>query len=111
MFVDAFLAAHPEAWDDAVAVLRHDYADDQVSYAVDGRLVTALHPRHPVDRHGADPDGLNRHLRELGVDPAAHDSLDNPHQMALALASRVTGVVITLADLRRPVLGAELRGG
>ncbi|WP_062432777.1 DUF6461 domain-containing protein [Herbidospora daliensis] len=94
---------------EAVSVLRHDYAHHRLSYAVDGHVVTALDPGYPVRRSGTDPGRLDRHLRELGVDPAADDSLDNAHPMALALASRVTGVVITPADLRRPVLGAAIR--
>ncbi|WP_425460139.1 DUF6461 domain-containing protein [Herbidospora galbida] len=66
---------------------------------------------YPLDRRGPEPDRLNRHLRELGIDPAAEDSIDNPNTMALALASRVTGVLITPDDLRRPVLGAAIPAG
>ncbi|MEU8377795.1 histone-like nucleoid-structuring protein Lsr2 [Streptosporangium sp. NPDC048865] len=93
---------------EAVAVQRHDYARDLVAYAVDGRLVTSLDPGFPVDRYGADPDRLNRHLRELGIDPAADDSIDNPVPAALALAGRVTGVMVGPRHLRRPVLGAAV---
>ncbi|WP_220039922.1 DUF6461 domain-containing protein [Nonomuraea aridisoli] len=70
---------------EVVAVQRHDYAQHHVTYAVDGRLITDLNPGFPVARHGADPDRLNRHLRELGIDPAADDSIDNPIPAALAL--------------------------
>ncbi|MEV4891339.1 DUF6461 domain-containing protein [Nonomuraea sp. NPDC055795] len=92
---------------EAVAVLRHDYAQHHVTYAVDGQLITDLNPGFPIDRQGADPDRLNRHLRELGIDPAADDSIDNPIPAALALASRITGIMLTPQHLRRPILGAS----
>ncbi|GAA3097948.1 DUF6461 domain-containing protein [Streptosporangium carneum] len=95
---------------EAVAVQRHDYAQHLVAYAVDGELVTGINPRFPVDRHGADPDRLNRHLRELGIDPAADDHIDNPIPAALTLAGRITGVMITPEHLRRPILGAAIPG-
>ncbi|WP_113702305.1 DUF6461 domain-containing protein [Nonomuraea lactucae] len=95
---------------EAVAMHRHDYAQHQVTYAVDGRLITDINPGFPIARHGMDPDRLNRHLRELGIDPAASDSLDNPIPAALALASRITGVMLTPQHLRRPILGAAIPG-
>jgi hypothetical protein len=95
---------------EAVAVQRHDYAQHHVIYAVDGRLVTDINPGFPIDRQGADPDRLDRHLRELGIDPAASDSIDNPVPAALALASRITGVMLTPEHLRRPILGAAIPG-
>ncbi|WP_051760271.1 DUF6461 domain-containing protein [Herbidospora cretacea] len=95
---------------EAVAVLRHDYAQDHLAHAVDGHVTTDINPAYPIDRQGTDPDGLNRHLRDLGIDPAADDSIDNPIPMALALATRITGVLITPDDLRRPVLGAAIPG-
>ena len=73
---------------EAVAVQRHDYAQHHVTYAVDGQLITDINPGFPIDRQGADPDRLNRHFRELGIDPAADDSIDNPIMAALALATR-----------------------
>ncbi|PZG19237.1 DUF6461 domain-containing protein [Nonomuraea aridisoli] len=95
---------------EALAVHRHDYAQHQVTYAVDGQLITDINPRFPIDRQGTDPDRLNRHLRELGIDPAADDSIDNPIPAALALASRITGVMLTPQHLRRPILGAAIPG-
>ncbi|MFC5831861.1 DUF6461 domain-containing protein [Nonomuraea insulae] len=95
---------------EAVAVHRHDYAQHQVTYAVDGRLITDINPRFPIDRQGADPDRLNRHLRELGIDPAAGDHIDNPIPAALALASRITGVMVSPQHLHRPILGAAIPG-
>lgn len=85
-----------------MAVLRHDYAQDHLAHAVDGHVTTDINPAYPIDRQGTDPDGLNRHLRDLGIDPAADDSIDNPIPIALALATRITGVLITPDDLRRP---------
>ncbi|MET7459449.1 DUF6461 domain-containing protein [Nonomuraea sp. NPDC005501] len=93
---------------EAVAVHRHDYAQHHVAYAVDGQIITDINPGFPTDRQGADPDRLNRHLRELGIDPAADDSIDNPIPAALALAGRITEVTITPQHLRRPVLGAAV---
>ncbi|WP_084965825.1 DUF6461 domain-containing protein [Thermoactinospora rubra] len=90
---------------EAVAVQRHDYAQHHFTYAVDGRLITDINPGFPIDRQGEDPDRLNRHLRELGIDPAARDSIDNPIPAGLALASRITGVTISPQHLRRPTLG------
>ncbi|WP_329429800.1 Lsr2 family protein [Streptosporangium sp. NBC_01495] len=95
---------------EVVVVQRHDYAQHLVAYAVDGRLITNINPGFPIDRQGSDPDRLNRHLRELGIDPAADDSIDNPIPAALALATRVTGVMITPQHLRRPALGAAIPG-
>ncbi|MEU0477832.1 histone-like nucleoid-structuring protein Lsr2 [Streptosporangium sp. NPDC006013] len=95
---------------EAVAVQRHDHAQHHVTYAVDGRLITDINPAFPIDRQGADPDRLNRHLRELGIDPAAGDHIDNPIPAALALASRITGVMISPQHLRRPILGAAIPG-
>ncbi|TMR88661.1 DUF6461 domain-containing protein [Nonomuraea basaltis] len=95
---------------EAVAVHRHDYAQHHVAYAVDGQLITDINPGFPTDRQGADPDRLNRHLRELGIDPAADDHIDNPIPAALAIASRITNVMITPQHLHRPVLGAAIPG-
>ncbi|WP_371781958.1 DUF6461 domain-containing protein [Streptosporangium subroseum] len=95
---------------EAVAVQRHDYAQHHVTYAVDGHLITDINPGFPIDRQGTDPDRLNRHLRELGIDPAADDSIDNPIPAALALATRITGVMVTPQHLHRPILGAAIPG-
>ncbi|ACZ89104.1 DUF6461 domain-containing protein [Streptosporangium roseum] len=95
---------------EVVTVQRHDYAQHHVAYAVDGRLITGINPRFPIDRQGADPDRLNRHLHELGIDPAAGDSVDNSIPAALTLATRITGVMITPQHLHRPILGAAIPG-
>ncbi|MFI6800170.1 DUF6461 domain-containing protein [Streptosporangium canum] len=95
---------------EAVTVQRHDYAQHHLTYAVDGQLITDINPRFPINRQGTDPDRLNRHLRELGIDPAAGDHIDNPIPAALTLASRITGVMISPQHLRRPILGAAIPG-
>ncbi|SNS01680.1 Lsr2 protein [Streptosporangium subroseum] len=104
------LSALSRNGEEAMAVQRHDYAQHHVAYAVDGHLITDINPGFPIDRQGADPDRLNRHLRELGIDPAADDSIDNPIPAALALATRITGVMITPQHLHRPILGAAIPG-
>ncbi|WP_061293766.1 DUF6461 domain-containing protein [Herbidospora cretacea] len=92
----------------AIAVGRHDYAHDQFSYAVDGRLVTSFDPAFPHQRQGTDPDRLNRHLRDLGIDPSAGDQIENALPAALALASRISGVVLHPARLREPLPGGRI---
>ncbi|MFG2072387.1 DUF6461 domain-containing protein [Nonomuraea maritima] len=95
----------------AVAVMRHDYAArHRLAYAENGEYLTDINPAFPIEREGADPDRLNRYLRELGIDPAADDRIDNAIPAALAIAGRITGVVITPEVLRRPVLGAAMPG-
>ncbi|MEO3887773.1 DUF6461 domain-containing protein [Nonomuraea sp. B5E05] len=95
----------------AVAVMRHDYAArHRLAYAVDGKYLTDINPAFPIERRGADPDRLNCYLRELGIDSAADDRIDNAIPAALAIASRIAGVVITPEHLRRPILGAAIPG-
>ncbi|WP_214322983.1 DUF6461 domain-containing protein [Nonomuraea sediminis] len=91
--------------------MRHDYAARHcLAYAVDGEYLNDIDPTFPIERRGTDPDRLNRYLRELGIDPAADDRIDNAIPAALAIASRITGVVITPEHLRRPILGAAIPG-
>ncbi len=91
--------------------MRPDYAARHyLAYAVDGVLVTDIDPTLPPNRRGSDPDRLNDHLRDLGIDPEAADQIDNPIEAALAIAARVTGVVLTHRHLRRPILGAAIPG-
>ncbi|MEU7693506.1 Lsr2 family protein [Microbispora hainanensis] len=93
--------------EEAVAVMRHDYAArHDFAYALDGELVTGFDPSQPGTRWGTAPDRLNRHLRQLGIDPATDDWIDNAIQAVLALAGRISGVVVTPAHIERPVLGA-----
>ncbi|MFB9890819.1 DUF6461 domain-containing protein [Planobispora takensis] len=94
---------------EAVAVMRHDYAArHHLAHAADGTLITDIDPTFPYHRQGSDPDRLNDHLRNLGIDPDATDQIDNPIEAALAIAARVTGVVLTQRHLRRPLLGAAI---
>ncbi|NRQ31473.1 hypothetical protein HII36_06410 [Nonomuraea sp. NN258] len=79
---------------EAVAVQRDRGAHDRFIYAVDGQVVTSFTPSRPFDRRGSDPDRLNGHLRLLGIDPTGDDIVDNAVPAALALASRISGVVI-----------------
>ncbi|GIM99549.1 hypothetical protein Pve01_12080 [Planomonospora venezuelensis] len=96
---------------EAVAVMRHDYAArHHLSYAADGVLITDIDPTFPHNRQGSDPDRLNGHLRDLGIDPEAADQIDNPIEAALAIAARVTGAVLTQRHLHRPILGAAVPG-
>ncbi|WP_433412805.1 DUF6461 domain-containing protein [Microtetraspora malaysiensis] len=94
---------------EALGVMRHDYAArHDFAYGLDGELVTGLDPSSPGRRWGTSPDRLNQHLRELGIDPAADDWIDNPIPAVLALAGRISGVVITPELAERPVLGAAI---
>ncbi|WP_372470488.1 hypothetical protein [Nonomuraea aurantiaca] len=49
-----------------------------------------INPAFPISRQGPDPDRLNQHLREQGIDLAAADSIDNSIP-ALALACLSAG--------------------
>ncbi|WP_433419546.1 DUF6461 domain-containing protein [Microtetraspora malaysiensis] len=80
---------------EAIVVQRDGTAGDSFIHAVDGRAATSFTPSCPFDRQGSAPDGLNEHLRALGIDPAAGDIIDNAVPAALALASRISGIVIT----------------
>ncbi|MEO3875396.1 histone-like nucleoid-structuring protein Lsr2 [Nonomuraea sp. B12E4] len=104
------LASLSRGGGEAVAVMRHDFAArHHLAYAVDGVLVTDINPRSPHnDRQGSDPNRLNDHLRDLGIDPEATDQIHNAIQVALAIASRITGVMLTQQHLRRPILGAAI---
>lgn len=94
---------------EAVAVMRHDYAArHDFAYALDGELVTGFDPSWPGNRWGTAPDRLNRHLGELGIDPASDDWIDNAIQAVLALAGRISGVMVAPAHAERPVLGAAI---
>ncbi|MEV6984666.1 DUF6461 domain-containing protein [Sphaerisporangium sp. NPDC051017] len=92
----------------AVAVSRHDYAHNRLVYAADGQVLTCFDPAFPSRREGAAPGHLDGHLRELGIDPTAGDQIDNYMPAALALASRISGVTLTLAHLQKPLLGGRI---
>ena len=93
---------------EAVAVQRDHGAHDRFIYAADGQVVTSFTPSRPFDRQGSDPDRLNGYLRMLGIDPAGDDIVDNAVPAALALASRISDVVIVDLgdnDIPPPLVG------
>ncbi|WP_432927984.1 DUF6461 domain-containing protein [Microbispora sp. CA-135349] len=95
---------------EAVTVCRHDYGHDRFSYSVDGELVTSFDPMFPEDRWGAAPDRLLSDMAELGLDPdrAPGEPVANRIAAALALAGRVSGVLVSEDDLTWPMLGARI---
>ncbi|WP_218002163.1 DUF6461 domain-containing protein [Microtetraspora malaysiensis] len=97
---------------EAIAVQRDGTAGDSFIHAVNGQVVTSFTPSRPFDRQGSAPDGLNEHLCALGIDPAAGDIIDNAVPAALALASRISGVVIidTVANVGPEAFAREFRG-
>jgi hypothetical protein len=98
---------------EVVTVGRHDYAEDDFSYAIDGTLVTSFRPIMPSDRHGSDKDRLNELMREVGLPPEEDDDdawearwedmSRNGLARAFSLAARITGVTFT-AELLQGVL-------
>ncbi|TYB56028.1 hypothetical protein FXF51_45265 [Nonomuraea sp. PA05] len=97
---------------EAVSVMRHDYAaSHDFEHAVDGRIRTAFRPQLPQERWGTRPDALNEDLRELGLEPEPDEELQylpGTVPAALALASRISGVLFTPALLDMPLLGGVI---
>ncbi|MEU1720391.1 DUF6461 domain-containing protein [Nonomuraea sp. NPDC005692] len=97
---------------EAVSVMRHDYAaSHDFEHAADGRIRTAFRPQRPQERWGSHPDALNEDMRELGLEPEPADGfqyLSGPIPAALALASRISGVLFTPALLDAPLLGGVI---
>jgi hypothetical protein len=99
---------------EVVVVGRHDFAEDDFSYAVDGTLITSFPPITPSDRHGSDPDRLNDLMREIGLSPEEDDDdtwearwedmSSNGLARAFSLAARMTGVTFTADLLQGPLL-------
>ncbi|MFF4197485.1 DUF6461 domain-containing protein [Nonomuraea sp. NPDC001831] len=93
----------------AVSVMRHDYAaSHDFEHAADGRIRTAFRPQTPQERWGSHPDALNEDMRELGLEPEPADEFQyfsGCVPAALALASRISGVLFTPALLDAPLLG------
>ncbi|MBG0825962.1 hypothetical protein HS048_35415 [Planomonospora sp. ID91781] len=96
---------------EAVCVMRHDYAaSHDFTHAADGRIRTTFAPQRPQERWGSHPDALNADMRELGLEPEPDEefaSLSGPVSVsaALALASRICGVLFTPEMLDGPLLG------
>ncbi len=103
---DAFLAALSRGGE-AVTVMRHDYAASHYfGHAVDGDVRTAFPPNRPKDRTGSAPDALLDDMRDLGLNPETEENyLGGMVAPALALASRVTGVVFTADLFQDPLYG------
>jgi hypothetical protein len=104
---------------EALAITRHDYAQDSLAYAIDGTIVTGYTPLDcPHIRHGSEPDRLNGFMRELGmaVDMREdeHDGDDEDDRdesdyfsalpSAFALAAKLTQVRFTTEILDRAML-------
>jgi hypothetical protein len=94
---------------EAVSVMRHDYAaSHRFGHAVNGELRTGFAVQTPQDRYGDDPDGLIADMSELGLDPYPEDDfqyISDGVPRALALASRLSGVLFTADLLDEPLLG------
>ncbi|TDC07014.1 hypothetical protein E1267_14790 [Nonomuraea longispora] len=98
---------------EVVVVSRHDYAEDDFSYAVDGAVVTTFRPIMPSERHGSDLHRLDDLMREVGLTPEEaadgweaqwHDMSANGLARAFLLAARITGVEFTAGLLAGPLL-------
>ncbi|MEV0201833.1 DUF6461 domain-containing protein [Nonomuraea sp. NPDC050691] len=96
---------------EVVTVLRHDYANHHVAYAVDGETVTCFNPYMPDMRSGSDPDRLNGLMREVGLPlgpTTGGEDWNDLYATAVArsfhLAARITGVVPTPRMLSGPLL-------
>ncbi|GAA3179363.1 DUF6461 domain-containing protein [Nonomuraea roseoviolacea] len=101
---------------EVVAVLRHDYANHRVAYALDGETVTCFNPYMPDMRSGSDPDRLNELMREVGLPPepaTGDEDWNDLYSTAVArsfhLAARITGVVPTPRMLSGPLLVGPVR--
>ncbi|MFC4496986.1 DUF6461 domain-containing protein [Streptomyces ovatisporus] len=96
-----------------LAVLRHDYAEHDFVYAVDGSVLTRFDPRMPDMRHGEEPDVLNSRMRAAGLNPRADDEEDWPDEpvaSSFALMADVTGVPFTPGLLEQPLLAGCVAG-
>jgi hypothetical protein len=95
-----------------VAVSRHDYAEDDFTYAVDGTVVTTFNPSWPFERNGGDAGRLDDLMRGVGMvleqpadDAGWHDDgFDHGLARAFALAAGITGVPMTPDLLEGPFL-------
>lgn len=99
---------------EAVSVLRHDYAEDDFGYAVDGELITSFNPMIPAWRSGSDPDRLVDLMRDVGFEPAHTPGDEDDREVrhptvdgALLLAARLTGVMLTQDVVNGPLIGGD----
>ncbi|MFI0405766.1 DUF6461 domain-containing protein [Actinomadura sp. 3N508] len=112
---------------EAVAVMRHDYADHAFRHAVDGTLVTGFDPSWPDVRWGSEPDRLLGQMRAVGLDldlaldadddegAEAEDggydddgSVPSAYVPALLLAGLITGAVPHPDALAGQLTSAEI---
>jgi hypothetical protein len=65
-----------------------------------------------LSREGGEAVAVQRHdyAQHRIIYAADDDHIDNPIPAALAIAGRITGVMISPQHLRRPVLGAAIPG-
>ena len=94
---------------EAVSVLRHDYADDNFAYSVEGTLLTEFDPRGAAYRRGAEPDRLLPQIRAAGLDLEEddRDPLVHPHVAALRLVGQITGPLPDIPDGPLPSANIE----
>ncbi|WP_162641563.1 DUF6461 domain-containing protein [Streptosporangium sp. 'caverna'] len=96
---------------EVIAVCRHDYAHDRFSYAVDGQVITGFDPTFPQERWGTDPDRVTLDMADLGLDPDhtfEDEFIKDDIAASLALASRISGFLVSEADFTWPMLGARI---
>lgn len=95
---------------EVVAINRHDYAEHEFVYSVDGTIITAFAPRMRGLQHGSEPQRLIPLMREVGLAPQQdNEPVQNPIAAAFALAAKITGVVFTPHMLNQPLLVGDIR--
>ncbi|GIH91071.1 DUF6461 domain-containing protein [Planobispora siamensis] len=83
--------------------------DEEFVHTADGMVTTRFEPYSPCDREGADPDRLLFHMRNLNLPLNGEELPDTrtTRDLALVLASRVTGVNLTPAHhAMTPIVGS-----
>ncbi|MGP3921184.1 DUF6461 domain-containing protein [Nonomuraea sp. 10N515B] len=81
--------------------------DEHFVYSVDGVVVTEFEPFFPGDRNGSDPDRLLAHMRELDMPPDGEVDTRTSTALAIALATRATGVTLTPTHYAaEPIVGS-----
>ncbi|RKT87524.1 hypothetical protein SAMN05421805_11310 [Saccharopolyspora antimicrobica] len=93
---------------EAASLLRHDYANPHLDYAVDGELVTGLDPTFPDMRYGTEPTRLDPLLREAGFDLSeSENGQDRAFSRSLRVIQLITGVSPTYEQLTGPLISAH----
>ncbi|QUH02357.1 hypothetical protein HUO13_17500 [Saccharopolyspora erythraea] len=105
----ALLVAALSRGTEAFSLLRHDYAESEGGYAVDGVLITGFDPLFPNHRYGAEPDRLLPQMREVGFALGEDDDqFDNAYSRSLRLAERFTSALPTRQQLTAPLVSAHV---